>query len=161
MAAEIRSAIGSYRVMTITGMGGAGKTRLAMQLAADTIDDFEHGVRLVELAAVADDALVADAVAATLGYQPAPDVSRFDTVANGIGDRQLLLVLDNCEHVIDAVHELVQHLVGRCPSLTVLATSRERIGATGEAVFAVPPMAMPGDDDVAAVRAASAVQLFA
>jgi predicted ATPase/class 3 adenylate cyclase len=131
------------RLLTLTGPGGVGKTRLALQAAADALDAFADGVRLVALGPLTDGELVADAVAQALnlretGGRPLPEV-----LAAYLRERRLLLVLDNCEHLLPAVAPLVAGLLAACPGLTALATSRAALGVRGEHRLPVPPLALP------------------
>jgi predicted ATPase/class 3 adenylate cyclase len=137
------------RLVTLTGPGGVGKTRMALEAAAVAADEYGDGVWLVELAPVAEPGSVALAVAATLSIQPQSGMSVAEATADWLRDRRLLLVLDNCEHVLEAAGDLASAIVTRCRSVTVLATSREPLGVDGERV--VP---------VAGLDTADAVDLF-
>lgn len=158
---QTQQLLDNHRFVTLTGSGGAGKTRLALQLAAEAAEGFPDGVRLVELAAITDPPLVYDAIATSIGVQAAPDVALVDTLAAGIGTKRMLLVTDNCEHVLEAIHHATSHLLQHCPNLKVVATSRERIGGLGEAAFAVPSLGMPIASGLEAAQDVGAVQLFA
>jgi predicted ATPase/class 3 adenylate cyclase len=150
--AELRHRVANLphrRLVTLTGPGGVGKTRMALEAAAVAADEFRDGVWLVELAPVAEPSSVALAVAATLSIQPEGGVSAVAAVADWLRDRRLLLVLDNCEHVLAAAGDLASAIVTRCRTVTVLATSREPLGVDGERV--VP---------VAGLGPADAVDLF-
>ncbi len=131
------------RLLTLTGLGGCGKTRLALRVAADSQAHYPDGVWLVELAALADPALVAGGVAAVLGVREAPDVPVLTTLADALQPRRLLLVLDNCEHLVAACAEVAAALLRACPRLRILATSREALGMAGETVWRLPPLALP------------------
>lgn len=131
------------RLLTLIGAGGNGKTRLAIQTATDLIDRFEHGVWWVELAALHDGALVTQVVAKALGMNNLLGQPVSHTVANFIGDRHLLLVLDNCEHVIEACAQLAADLLGSCPNLHILTTSREPLNIGGETLWPVSTFAAP------------------
>jgi non-specific serine/threonine protein kinase len=131
--------------VTLTGPGGTGKTRLSLQVAAELLDEFPDGVWLVELAALADPAYVPQAVAAALRVQEEPGSALALTLAYHLQFRQLLLVLDNCEHLIAACAELVEMLLRNCPRLRVLATSREVLGIAGETTLLVPSLPVPDD----------------
>jgi len=131
------------RVLTLTGPGGIGKTRLAIAVAAGVVPAYRDGVRLVALEALAEPALVPQAVAAGLGVRERPGRAPTETLTEAIGRRRVLLVLDNCEHLLDACAALVDALLRACPGLGVLATSREALGLTGETVWSVPPLAVP------------------
>ncbi|CAN5608408.1 BTAD domain-containing putative transcriptional regulator [soil metagenome] len=131
------------RLLTLTGAGGSGKTRLAIQVATDLIDRFTHGVWWVELAALRDGGLVERAIAKTLGVREVLDQTLRQTVANFVGDKQLLLVLDNCEHLIESCAHVAAELLGRCPNLQILTTSREPLNIAGEILWQVPTFAAP------------------
>ncbi len=162
--AELRSLIsGGSRLVTITGPGGIGKSRLALQVAAEALDGAGDGVWLAELAPVADPELVARTVAAVLGVREEPGRPVPDTLAEAVGDRSLLMVLDNAEHVLGAVAKLADAMMRSCPRACLLVTSREPLGVGGEHVFrlgslAVPPADLAAPDRLAAVES---VQLFA
>jgi predicted ATPase/class 3 adenylate cyclase/DNA-binding CsgD family transcriptional regulator len=130
------------RVVTLTGAGGVGKTRLAIQVAAQLAGEFGDGVWYVDLAPITDPELVAVTVARALGLPDQPGRSTVDTVLRFVRDRQLLVVLDNCEHLLDASAELVVAVLGAAARLTVLATSREAIGVAGEVSWRVPSLSL-------------------
>ncbi len=158
--ADVRDLLAGNRLLTLTGAGGAGKTRLAMQLAADSLEDFPDGARIVELAAVSDPRLVGDEVAATLDVHAEPDTPLVDAIGDRIGSRRMLLFLDNCEHLVDAVAELVAPLLRRCGEVKIVTTSRELLGVPGEATYRVPSLTMPDEVDLRAVRATDSARLF-
>jgi predicted ATPase len=136
--AELRRRVANLslrRLVTVTGPGGVGKTRMALEGAALAADQFRDGVWMVELTPVAEPSSVALAVASTLAIQPESDVSVVETIAGWLRGRRLLLVLDNCEHVLTAARDLATAIVSRCPTVTILATSREPLGIAGERVF--------------------------
>jgi len=149
------------RLLTLTGTGGCGKTRLALEVAADLLQSFPDGVWLVELAPLADNGLVPQAVVSALGAREQPSEGLEATLVRSLSTRNVLLVLDNCEHVIDVCAQLVEHLLDQCPRLRVLATSREALRIPGELTWRVPSLRVPeqlaATDDVLAVPAA---QLF-
>ncbi|WP_169814616.1 ATP-binding protein, partial [Nocardia pseudovaccinii] len=142
---EVRNLLSSVPVVTLTGIGGVGKTRLALRAAATARRDFPEGVWLVELAHVSDPSLLVNVVAAALGLRdparPLPEV-----VVEFLSTRQMLLVLDNCEQLVAAVAELVESWVRACPHLRILATSREPLNIAGEAVLQVSPLTVPDPD---------------
>jgi non-specific serine/threonine protein kinase len=142
---EIRQLLAEARLVTLTGLGGIGKTRLALQTAAELRRAFADGVYFVSLAAVADPELVAQAVAGTLGLQARARRPTAGSLAEYLRTKDLLLVLDNCEHVIDAAAELASVLLRRCSRLRLLATSREPLRTDGETVHPVPPLTVPSD----------------
>jgi predicted ATPase len=142
--AELRTLISSgSRLITLTGAGGVGKTRLALQVAADLVDGTGDGVWLVELASLSDPDLVARAVAGVLGARDRPDKLPVEAVVDVVGDRYLLLVLDNAEHVLDAVAKLADALLRSCPRVHLLVTSREPLGVSGERVVRTPSLSSP------------------
>ena len=161
--AELRSLVpGGSRLVTIAGPGGIGKSRLALQVAAEVLDGTGEGVWLAELAPVAEPELVARTVAAVLGVREEPGRPLLDTLAEAVGDRSLLVVLDNAEHVLGAAAKLADALLRCCPRASLLVTSREPLGIGGEHVFRVPPLAVPPADLAAPGRLAAfeSVQLF-
>ena len=150
---EVAGLLAGSRLLTLTGPGGCGKTRLALKVAEDVQGRFADGVWFVELASTVEAAFAPRAVAAALGVREEPNRSPMDVIAEWLAARDLLLVLDNCEHLIDACAAMVEALLAACPSLRVLATSRERLGAAGETVWQVPPLEAPpapGSDAAAA-----------
>jgi predicted ATPase len=159
---------GSVRLFTLTGAGGCGKTRLALEIASGLVDQFTEGVWLVELAPLADPVLVAQTVASTLGIREIAGIPLLKTLAEALRPRNLLLVLDNCEHVIDASARLADSLIRGCPGVQILATTRELLGVVGEHARQVQPLAAPdartlsahGSDLVAYVRQHDAIRLF-
>ena len=160
--AAVRALVGGSRLVTLTGTGGAGKTRLALQVAAGLADDAGDGVWFADLAPLGDPDLVAVTVADVLGVRQEPGRPVVDTVAEAVGGRSLLVLLDNCEHVIGACAKVADALLRGCPNLALLATSREPLGIDGERVYRVPSMHVPAeDDDPGAIRASEAVRLLA
>ena len=139
---EVRRILAHNRLVTLTGTGGAGKTRLAFQVAAQLAREFCDGVSWVDLAPVTDPHLVPVTVARALGLADQPGHSTFDTVTSFIGDRRILLVLDNCEHLLDGCAPRIVGLLGICTGLTMLATSREPIGVPGEVTWRVPSLSL-------------------
>lgn len=146
------------RLLTLVGTGGIGKTRLALELGGEALDQFPDGICLVELAAVGDPALVAAAVASALGLADAPAGSALPALVSHLQHRVLLLILDNCEHVVEAAAFLADALIRRCPHLKILATSRENLGVPGEQLFRVPPLSLPSPEELAAGDAAPDVR---
>ena len=139
---EVRRILADSRLVTLTGAGGAGKTRLAVQIAAQIVGEFGDGVWCVDLAPITDPEVVPVAVARALGVPDQPGRSTIDTLTGFIADRQMLVVLDNCEHLLEACAALVVELLGACRGLTLLATSREPIGVGGEATWQVPSLSL-------------------
>jgi predicted ATPase/class 3 adenylate cyclase/DNA-binding CsgD family transcriptional regulator len=138
----IREALAHNRLVTLTGAGGAGKTRLAMQVAAQIATEFADGVWYVDLAPITDPGVVPVTVARALGLPEQPGQPTMDVLLRFIRDRQMLLLLDNCEHLLDASAALTTALLARCPALTLLATSREPIGVPGEVSWRVPSLSL-------------------
>jgi len=162
--AELRALVsGGSRLVTIAGPGGIGKSRLALQVAADALDGTGDGVWLAELAPVAEPELVTRTAAAALRVSEAPGRPVLDSLIDAIGDRDLLLILDNAEQVLGAVAELADAVIRSCPRVCLLVTSREPLGISGEHVFRVPGLAVPPADLAAPDRLAAfeSVQLFA
>jgi predicted ATPase/class 3 adenylate cyclase/DNA-binding CsgD family transcriptional regulator len=139
---DVEKLLADNRLVTLTGAGGAGKTRLAVEIAAGIAPEFRDRVWYVDLAPVTDPGVVAVAVARALGLPDQPGRSTMDTLLRFVRDRQMLVVLDNCEHLLDASAELVVALLGAAPGLTVLATSREPIGVAGEVSWRVPSLSL-------------------
>ena len=143
--AEVQRLLGGRRLVSLTGAGGIGKTRLALEVARAIADGGDHIV-FVELASVSDASLVLGAVAAGLGIHEQAGRPLFDVVVESLQHRRLLLVLDNCEHLVQACAELAELLLGSCAGLRILATSRERLGAAGETNWRVPSLVVPDPD---------------
>ncbi len=169
---RIASVLADSRLVTLVGPGGSGKTRLASEAGAGLVDRVPGGVWMIELAPVGDPGELPQAFLSVFGAREtgllaragAGAVSPRERLTEAIGDRHLLLLVDNCEHLISAVAALTDHLLGRCPSLHVLATSREPLGITGEVLVPVEPLAMPKDGAgiaPATAKRSAAVRLFA
>ncbi|MGD8402467.1 MAG: BTAD domain-containing putative transcriptional regulator [Anaerolineales bacterium] len=140
---KIKKRIMSTRLLTLTGAGGSGKTRLAIHATMDLIDSFVDGVWWVEFAPLTDPSLVPNAVAKALGIEPRSDRDLTETLAQYLRDKKLLLVLDNCEHLIESCAQLTEYLLTSCTDLKILSTSREALGLTGENVWQVPTLSLP------------------
>jgi predicted ATPase/DNA-binding SARP family transcriptional activator len=143
---EIKRALAMTRLLTLTGAGGSGKTRLALEIARDLVGGYPDGVWLVELAALSEGELVPQAVAGALGVQEQRGRPLTDTLVETLRAKRILLVLDNCEHLIDATAHLADILFSSCSRLKVLATSREALGVEGEVLWRVPPLSVPEAD---------------
>jgi predicted ATPase len=141
---EVKRLLPATRLLTLSGAGGSGKTRLALEVARELVGSYPDGAWLVELASLAEGALVPQAVAEVMEVPEQPNRPLTDVLVDALCSSKLLLVLDNCEHLIDGASRLVDTLLDSCPHLRVLATSREALGVTGEVVRPVPPLAVPG-----------------
>jgi non-specific serine/threonine protein kinase len=136
------------RLLTITGPGGCGKSRLATEVARQLVGDFAGGVWLVDLAPLADATLVPQSIATVLDLHEGPNQTPLDVLMDRLRNQRLLLVLDNCEHVVDAAAHVVDELVRACPDVSIIATSRELLGVSGEAAWRVGPLSMPSAHDL-------------
>ena len=172
--AQVKELLSTSRLVTLTGVGGVGKTRLALRAAAEASPDFSDGARLVELGELRDPSLLVDVAAAGLGLRDEAARSLREVLVDFLSSRQLLLVVDNCEQVVDAAAKFAESLLRACPELRILATSRERLGIDGESALPLSPLTVPdadreptlgglGDYDAVALfaeRAAAAVPGF-
>ena len=147
-----KTAVRAHRLVTLTGVGGVGKTRLATEVAARLADEFPDGVWFFELAAVTDPAAVPDAVAAVLGITQQPGKSVASSVAAALEGRVRLLVFDNCEHVLDAAADLIEAILAQSATVKILATSREGLGVADEQLWPVPSLDVGAGIDSAAVN---------
>ncbi len=141
--AEIKRLLSTAHLVTLMGPGGTGKTRLGLQVAADLLEQFPNGVWLAELAPLSDPALVPQTVATVFGVREQPGRALLDTLVDYLRARELLLVLDNCEHLVEASAHLAHSLLRGCPKLRILATSREALGTAGEVPYRVLPLTRP------------------
>jgi predicted ATPase/DNA-binding CsgD family transcriptional regulator len=162
---ELVDLLAHTRLITLTGAGGVGKTRLALRAAAEVAQAYIDGVWIVELASVADPALVVGTVAAVVGIREQPAQPLVATLTEALRPGRVLLVLDNCEHLVSAVAELAEHLLRTCPHLCILATSRAALGCTGETTWRVPSLSLAGwepssSPPLADLEQSEAVQLF-
>jgi non-specific serine/threonine protein kinase len=161
--AAVRARLNGTRLLTLTGAGGIGKTRLAVCVGEELTGAYRDGVWLVELAALADPALLHRVVAQSLGVAERPGQVAAAALDDHLRTTQMLLVLDNCEHLVAACAELVEHLLRACPELRILVTSREPLGVAGETIWCVPSLTVPdshtkhGTDEAAGY---GAVHLF-
>ena len=160
--ARVKEILNSTRIITLTGVGGAGKTRLAIQVAADLIDEFPDGVWLVEFAPIADPTLVPYSVATALGLQLQSGRTIQLGLTEYLREKNCLLLFDNCEHLIDACAILADALLHTCPNLKILTTSREGLGIAGEVIYCVPSLAIPSLETATAqsLTQYEAVRLF-
>lgn len=149
---QVRKLLGIHRLVTVTGVGGCGKTRLAIEVAYREVPSHPDGVWFVDLSAIADAVALPGTIASALRLGIVPDVDPLDQIATYLAPRVALLVVDNCEHLVDEVAERLDVLLARCPQLTVLATSRETIGIDGELPWKIPSLTAGSDE--------AAVQLF-
>lgn len=160
---EVGAMLAANRLLTLTGAGGAGKTRLALEVSGGLAASYPHGVWLVELAPLSDGSLLWQEICRVLDVREKPDRSPSDDLMEALRFRELLLVLDNCEHLVGDVAHLVEKLLVSCPGLGVLATSRETLGVPGEVRYPVPPLALPDPDlpvVVEEIQSAEAARLF-
>ena len=161
--AEIRDLLAEDRLVTLTGVGGCGKTRLALRVATGVRDRFPDGVAWVDLAPVADETLVSSALASALGIREMPGEPLADQIVRRLAEGRRLVVLDNCEHLLGGAAELVGRVLRGCPEVTVLATSREPLGTEGEVAWRVPALAVPEAGptaDAEGLGGSDAVRLF-
>jgi predicted ATPase/DNA-binding SARP family transcriptional activator/DNA-binding CsgD family transcriptional regulator len=158
--AAVRDQLAVARLVTLTGPGGVGKTRLGLEVGRASREAFVDGICFVELATLRDPALVANLVAGSLAVREEPGCPIADSLVESLRARALLLILDNCEHLAEAVADLVAFLLAAAPALRVLATSRAPLGVPGEVVWRVPPLGLPVDDAPTGQHAAESVALF-
>jgi non-specific serine/threonine protein kinase len=159
---EVKRTLAMTRLLTLTGPGGSGKTRLALEVARDLASSYPDGVRLVKLAPLYEPGLVAQAVAGALEVSERPGQGLADTLVEDLRDKRLLLVMDNCEHLVEASARLIDDILDSCPRLRVLATSREPLGASGEVNWVVPSLSLPdnGESTIESRMRYEAVRLF-
>ena len=160
---RVRALVESSRLVTLTGPGGAGKTRLSLQAAAELLDGSGDGVWLVELAALSDSSAVVPAICEVLGIAAQPGRPVLETLLDALGPQDVLILLDNCEHVVDACAKIADAILRRCPLAHLVATSREPLAIDGETIYRVPPLSLPGpgDDGSPGTGSSDAVALFA
>ena len=157
---EVRALVESSRLVTLTGAGGCGKTRLSLQVAAELLDGTGDGVWLVELAAVSDPDAVPSVIIEALGIAPQAGRPALEALLDALAPQDLLIVLDNCEHLIDACAKTADALVRRCPRVHLVATSREPLGIDGETIYRVPSLSLPASGGSQAPETSDAVALF-
>jgi predicted ATPase/class 3 adenylate cyclase len=162
---DVRSMVDDHRLVTLIGTGGTGKTRLMVQVGAERLDRHADGVWLTELASIRDAGMVVREVARCLGVGEEPGRAALDTLTDYLRSKSMLLLIDNCEHLVNVAADLAERLLAACPDLYVMATSREALGVPGEVVFQVPSLTIPGErrhdaDWLAEVIRCEAVRLF-
>ncbi len=159
---EARDRLASARLLTLIGPGGTGKTRLSLQLAADLMPSFSDGVWLAELASLTDPALVMQSVASVFRLREQLGMPLGELVTDYLREKDLLLILDNCEHLVETCAQLVDHLLRACTRLKIIASSREALGIAGETVYRVPPLSLPaaGESTREALTQCESAQLF-
>jgi predicted ATPase/class 3 adenylate cyclase len=164
--AALHQLVADNRIVTLVGAGGVGKTRLAVRLGSELLDGSGDGVWFIDLAPLTDSALVVSTIAAGVGVPARQGEEMLVTLGRALSDRQLLLILDNCEHLLDTTARLTVQLLGQCPGLSVLATSREPLHVAGEQVYRVPSLSAPDEAtdpdhvELEHVARSEAVQLF-
>jgi len=161
--AEVKQAVNDHRLVTLTGSGGTGKTRLSLQVAAELLDQFPDGVWFVELASTTDPDLISQTILSVFKIGDQPGMSSLQLLTNYLREKALLLILDNCEHLIEAIANLAKTLLDKAPRLRILATSREALGITGECNWHVPSLSLPDIQQLPAIDGLSqyeAVRLF-
>jgi predicted ATPase len=167
---EIQNLLSTHRLLTLTGSGGSGKTRLAYHSAGFLHADYKDGIWATEFAALTEGDLAAQAVASALGIYEQGGRSISESLVRHLQPRSTLLILDNCEHLLDPIAWLSKGLLEACPNVKILATSRELLGVAGEVVLVVPPMSLPEaqpwrgpgmeQDTLAKYQQSEAIQLF-
>lgn len=158
---QVISLLVNHRLVTLTGSGGVGKTRLSLQVASELLPEYPIGIWVVELAALTDPLLVPQAVCAAIGVNPDANTSALEALINYLRSKRILLVLDNCEHLIDACSQLCAMLLRTCPELWILASSRELLGISGEHAYRVPSLSLPNSKSILhIIQESEAVGLF-
>ena len=161
-ASELKQLLSNTRLLTLIGPGGTGKTRLALKTAEDLLPSFADGIWLVELAPLADPNLILQTIAGIFGLRELPNMPLKDIVTDYLRAKEILLILDNCEHLIEACAQLSENLLRNCPRLKILASSREALGIAGETVYRVPSLSLPDPTQVRreALLESESVRLF-
>jgi non-specific serine/threonine protein kinase len=160
---EVKRTLAMTRLLTLTGVGGSGKTRFALEVARDLVAAYPDGVWLVELAGLSEGELVPQAVAAALGVKERPGQPLIDTLIESLRAEQTLLLVDNCEHLLEATAGLVDAVLDSCSQVRIVATSREPLNVNGEVRWIVPALSMPdpqGSPTVEEVEGSESVRLF-
>ena len=160
--AEAKKRLASARLLTLIGPGGTGKTRLSLQIGAELLPTFADGVWLVELAPLADPSLIMQTIASTLGLREQLGMSLNELLIDFLRAKNLLLIIDNCEHLVDACAQLADQLLHACANIKIVASSREALGIGGETVYRVPSLSLPNPDQVTreALTQSESAQLF-
>src|SRR6185503_10555351 len=160
---ELKQELEAHRLVTLTGSGGTGKTRLALQVAAELLDKFDHGVWFIELAPIADPDLIPQTIVSALGISEQPNKAPLDILKEYLHEKKTLIVLDNCEHLVSASAQVTNALLNAAPGLKILASSREALGVKGEASYPVPSLSLPDVKHLPTIEQLSqyeAVRLF-
>jgi predicted ATPase/class 3 adenylate cyclase len=160
---ELKQELDEHRLVTLTGSGGTGKTRLSLQVAADLLEKFDHGVWFVELAPLTDSDLIPQTILSTIGVQEQQGKTPLEVLKEYLHEKQTLIVLDNCEHLVSASAELTNTLLNAAPKLKILASSREALGVKGEMSYPVPSLSLPDIKHLPVIEQLSqyeAVRLF-
>ena len=141
--AELKQELDVHRLITLTGSGGTGKTRLSLQVAADLLDRFEHGVWFIELAPLSDPDLISLTILSTIGISEQPNKTPLEILKEYLHEKKVLIVLDNCEHLVTGSAQVAYSLLNAAPNLRILASSREALGVKGEQSYPVPSLSLP------------------
>ena len=149
---EVKEMLADNRLLTLTGPGGCSKTRLALAVARNLVESYPDGVRLVELAPLSDEAFVAQAVASAFEVREQPGRPLTETLVDALRPTRMLIVLDNCEHLVEGCAALADALLHACPDLKILATGREALSIAGEASWLVPPLSMPDSEQRSSIE---------
>lgn len=150
--AEVKQLLSSSRLLTLIGPGGSGKTRMGIQVATDLLDFFEDGVWWVELATLTDESLIPQAIAKALGVQEVANQSLSESISKFLRSKEILLILDNCEHLIEACVQITADLLEACPYLKIIATSRESLNMAGENIWRIPSLSLPDPQQISLVE---------
>ncbi len=140
---EVKDLLSETHLLTLAGPGGTGKTRLSLQVAAEIIDEYEYGIRFVDLAALKDDSLLMQTISRSIGINEIPNTNLLHSVLDYLKDKQILILLDNCEHIVESCSRLAEILISNCPGLRIMATSREALRCKGEVIYYVSSLELP------------------